>query len=91
MKPVMKLSSVELLLLADRALENELSPKETKRLLKALCDKFLKMGLDSPKIRILLSAYVLFEKRYDSILRGNKKARRKYIKRELAEWREIKT
>lgn len=83
----MAISNVELMSLIDKGLEDNLSKKETKKLLKTLCNKFLKQGLDSFKVKLLLSAHVLFEIRYDAILTENKKSRNTYIKEGLAKWR----
>ena len=86
----MALSNTELLRLVDEGLKYELPDKETNKLLKALCKKFLTVGLDSFKARLLLSAHLHFEKRYDSITPGNRKARREYITNELIKWRSSK-
>lgn len=84
----MAINNIELLGLVERGLKDDLSRKETRKLLKELCNKFLKQGLDSFTVKLLLSAHVLFETRYDKILPENKKSRNTYIKEGLAKWRE---
>lgn len=84
----MALNYVEFMVLVEKGLKEDLNKKETKKLLKALCNKFINEGLDSFKIRLLLAAHVRFEARYDSELEGNKKSRKDYIQKGLAEWRQ---
>lgn len=76
------MQKVKLAKLVEKALKDELTEKETEKLLRELWKKFQARGLDSFKERLILSANVLFECKYDPLY-GVRKPRKAYIEKEL--------
>ena len=70
---------VKLAKLVEKAVDGNLNNGEEKKLFRRLIKKFLRTGLESFKEKVVLSAFMLFDDRI---------SRTKYIKDEMAKWRE---